>query len=357
VPTALMVATGKGAELGILIKGGEALQRAYDVGVVVLDKTGTITEGKPTVTDVIVTPGVDESEVLRLAAGVEALSEHPLADAITRAAMNLSLERAAVSDFESRTGRGVIAKSRTGQRIAVGSADLLRELGVNVAELGGGAESLSGHGRTPVFVALDDRAIALLGVADPVKPTSAAAIARLKGQGLDVVMLTGDSQSAADAVARAVGVDRVIPHVRPDEKVAHVRRLQQGVANGNRPRVVAMVGDGINDAPALAQADVGIAMGTGTDVAMEAGDLTLMRGDLNAVADALQLSRRAMRLMKQNLFWAFIYNVIGIPLAALGMLTPVIAGGAMAFSSVSVVGNSLRLRRFRGATTVQQETT
>jgi P-type Cu+ transporter len=350
VPTALMVATGKGAQLGVLIKGGEALQRAMDVEILVLDKTGTLTLGKPTITDIILandpTPANAEVRILALAAGVEALSEHPLADAIARAATERSITRAEVRDFESRTGRGVVARAATGERIAVGSEALLQELGIETALLAIRATELAEAGRTPVFVAIDDRAVALFGIADPVKPSSREAVQRLQRLGLEVVMLTGDGESTARAVARDVGIAHVIARVMPDQKVEQIRLLQRG--NGAGPRVVAMVGDGINDAPALAQADVGIAMGTGTDVAMEAGDITLMRGDLTAVADALLLSRRAMGLMRQNLFWAFIYNVIGIPLAALGMLTPVIAGAAMAFSSVSVVGNSLRLRRFHG---------
>ncbi len=353
IPTALMVATGKGAQLGILIKGGEALQRARDVDVVVLDKTGTITEGKATVTDVLLAPDaapwITESRVLALAAGVETQSEHPLADAITRAAASRELPGVEVRDFEARPGRGVLARLESGERIAIGNPALLEELGIEARSLASHAATLADAGRTAVFVAVDGRLAALFGVADPVKPTSKEAVGRLRALGLDVVMLTGDAESAAQAVANEVGIDRVIARVLPEQKVDHVRNLQQGGGRNGGAHVVAMAGDGINDAPALAQADVGIAMGTGTDVAMEAGDITLMRGDLLAVADALRLSRRAMTLMRQNLFWAFIYNVVGIPLAAMGMLTPVIAGGAMAFSSVSVVGNSLRLRRFSGS--------
>jgi P-type Cu+ transporter len=351
VPTALMVASGKGAQLGILIKGGEALQRARDIDVVVVDKTGTVTEGKPTVTDVFAAPGVADAgtEALSLAASVDALSEHPLADAITRAATQRGLVRKPVNDFIARPGRGVVARTADGRRVAVGNAALLADLHVSTSALSPQAEQLAASGRTPVFVAIDDHAAAVLGIADPVRPTSRLAIERLKQMNVDVVMLTGDAEGAARAVAREVGIERVIAHVLPDEKAAQIAALQGSAGtNGQPPRLVAMVGDGINDAPALARADIGIAMGGGTDVAMEAGDITLMRADLNAAVDALLLARRAMRLMRQNLFWAFIYNVIGIPLAALGFLTPVVAGAAMAFSSVSVVGNSLRLRRFRG---------
>ena len=369
VPTAVMVATGRGAQLGVLIKGGEALQRAAAVDVVVLDKTGTITAGRPAVVSLLVhsvetlgapvTGGAHASALgaaplsfapesdaaLALAAGVEAMSEHPLADAILRAAAERGLTRAAVTGFESRTGRGAMAKGADGKRIAVGNADLMAELGVSVASLAVEAERAAQRGETPVYVASDAELLAVLGVADPVKPGSVDGIAALKRAGHEVVMLTGDVRSAAESVAKAVGVDRVVAQVMPGAKVDEVRRLQAG------GRVVAMVGDGINDAPALAQADVGIAMGTGTDIAMEAGDITVMRGSLEAVADALVLARRTMRTMKQNLFWAFVYNVIGIPVAAgvlypaFGwMLSPVIASAAMAFSSVSVVGNSLRLR-------------
>ena len=344
VPTALMVASGTGARLGVLIKGGEALQRARSVGVVVLDKTGTVTAGQPTVTDVMLSgnrsaPSLDSAEasVLRLAAAVEASSEHPLADAIVRAAKERSMELPEARDFESRTGQGAIGFVE-GERIIVGNAALLKELGVDVGELESRASQLASNGRTPVYVAIGEAAAAVLGIADPIKPTSREAIASFKRMGLEVVMLTGDARATAESVAREAGVDRVVAEVLPDQKVAEIRRLQES------GKVVAMAGDGINDAPALAQADVGIAMGTGTDIAMEAGDITLIRGDLRAAVDAIRLARRSMRIMKQNLFWAFIYNVVGIPLAAAGLLSPVVASAAMAFSSVSVVGNSLRLR-------------
>jgi Cu+-exporting ATPase len=273
------------------------------------------------------------------------MSEHPLADAIMRAASERGITRAAVTGFESRTGRGAIAKAADGRRIAVGNAALMQELGVAVVALAVNAELAASGGQTPVYVAADNQLLAVFGVADPIKDGSVEGIAALKRAGLEVVMLTGDVRGAAEAVAKAVGVDRVVAQVLPDGKVAEVRRIQ---AEG---RVVAMVGDGINDAPALAQADIGIAMGTGTDIAMEAGDITVMRGSLVAVADALDLARRTMRTMRQNLFWAFIYNVVGIPIAAgvlypaFGItLSPILASAAMAFSSVSVVGNSLRLR-------------
>ena len=341
VPTALMVATGKGAQLGVLIKGGEALQRAHEIDVVVLDKTGTITAGRPTVAD-IAAPDADADDVLALAAGVEALSEHPLADAIVRAASDRKLTRPSVRDFQSHTGRGAEATTADGKRVAVGNAALMRDVGSRVDGLAGRAAEFASKGQTPVYVAVNGTAVAVFGIADSLKPDSRDAIAAMRRMGLDVVMLTGDTRATAESVARQAGIERVIAEVRPDKKVDAVRELQ---ADG---KVVAMVGDGINDAPALAQADVGIAIGTGTDVAIEAADVTLMRGELRSAVDAMSLARGTMRVMRQNLFWAFIYNVIGIPLAAAGMLNPIIAGGAMAFSSVSVVGNSLRLRRFHG---------
>ena len=340
VPTAVMVASGKGAQLGALIRGGEPLQRSGDLNTVVLDKTGTITQGQPAVTDIRVR-AMDANTVLGLVAGVEALSEHPLAEAIVRAASEHHVARAAVRDFESRAGRGALARSADGKRIAVGNPTLMRELGVEVESWRDDSAMLIAQARTPVYVAIDDAVVAILGIADPVRPTSAEAVAELGRMGLDVVMVTGDSRGTAEAVARQAGIARVIAEVLPEQKVEAIQSMQSA------GKVVAMVGDGINDAPALAQADVGIAIGTGTDIAIEAADITLMRADLRAAADAIALARKTMRTMRQNLFWAFVYNVIGIPLAALGLLSPIIASGAMAFSSVSVVGNSLRLRGFR----------
>jgi Cu+-exporting ATPase len=349
VPTAVMVSTGKGAEAGVLIKGGEALQRARDVTTVVLDKTGTVTEGRPTVTDLAPAPGasVAEDEVLRLVASLESSSEHPLADAIVRHAADRGMALADAEGFDAVTGRGAVG-TVDGRRIAVGNALLMRDHGIDPGALREDAERLAAEGKTPVYVGIDGALAGVVAVADPVRATSREAIGRLHRMGLQVVMLTGDNRHTADAVAREAGIDRVVAEVLPEGKVAEIKRLQ------GEGRVVAMVGDGINDAPALAQADVGIAIGTGTDVAREAADVTLMRGDLTGVASAIELSRRTMRTMKQNLFWAFIYNVVGIPIAAgvlypaLGLLlSPILASAAMAFSSVSVVMNSLRLRRVR----------
>jgi Cu+-exporting ATPase len=345
VPTAVMVATGKGAELGVLIKGGEALQRAGDVTTVVLDKTGTVTEGRPTVTDLLVTARGSETTVLGAVAALEALSEHPLADAIVRAARERGVAQGSVEGFQSVTGKGVVGVV-DGAAMAVGNASLMADYAIDITPLAADAARLADAGRTPMYVARDGALAGLVAVADPIKETSRAAIARLHAMGLQVVMLTGDTERTARAIAREAGIDRVVAGVLPDGKVAELRRLQ---AEG---QVVAMVGDGINDAPALAQADIGMAIGTGTDVAAEAADVVLMRGDLRAAAQAVELSRRTMTTMKQNLFWAFIYNVVGIPVAAgvlypaFGLLlTPVLASAAMAFSSVSVVTNSLRLRR------------
>jgi Cu+-exporting ATPase len=355
VPTAVMVSTGKGAELGVLIKGGEALQRAGDVTTVVLDKTGTVTEGRPTVTDVVPAPGTayaspaGSHELLELVASLESSSEHPLADAIVRHAKDRGYAVRAPEAFASHTGRGATGVV-DGTAIAVGNAALMAEWAVDVAPLRADAERLAAEGKTPMYAAVDGALAGVIAVADPIKATSRDAVRRLRAMGLDVVMLTGDNRRTAEAVARAAGIDRVVAEVLPDGKVAEVKRLQ---AEGH---VVAMVGDGVNDAPALAQADVGLAVGSGADVAVEAADVALMRGDLAGVARAIALSRRTMRTMKQNLFWAFAYNVVGIPVAAgvlypaFGLLlSPILASAAMAFSSVSVVSNSLRLRQARFA--------
>ncbi len=345
VPTAVMVATGRGASLGILIKGGEALQRAADITTVVLDKTGTITEGRPRVMSIEPVDGYDTGEALWLAAAVEALSEHPLAEAVVRYAREHDVVLPPVTAFASATGRG--ARGTVGGRtVLVGNAAFAEQAAAGTAAARSVVERLSALGQTVLHVVVDGRLALLVGIADPIRPTTVEAIASLERLGLRVVMLTGDQEATARAVAAQAGVREVRAGVLPEGKVAEVRRLQEGGA------VVAMVGDGVNDAPALAQADVGMALGTGTDIAVEAGDVTLMRGDLRAVVAAIQLSRATMRTMRQNLFWAFIYNVVGIPVAAgvlypvFGiLLSPILASGAMAFSSVSVVTNSLRLRR------------
>ncbi|MGH7617497.1 MAG: heavy metal translocating P-type ATPase [Gemmatimonadaceae bacterium] len=349
VPTAIMVATGKGAELGVLIKGGRALQRAGDVDTVVLDKTGTITEGRPTVTGVSVAPkaALAEDAFVAVVASVERSSEHALADAIVRYASDRGIATRPAEHFESTPGGGVRGRV-DGREVIAGNESFLVDHHIGVEPVRADAQRFADAAKTPVYVAIDGTVAGVIAIADPIKPTSRAAIQRLREMGLDVVMLSGDHPHTANAVAREAGVERVVAGVMPSAKVAEVRRLQED------GRVVAMVGDGINDAPALAQADVGIAIGTGTDVAVEAADVALMRGDLAGVAAAIRLSRRTVRTMKENLFWAFIYNVIGIPIAAgvlypsFGiLLSPVLASAAMAFSSVSVVSNSLRLRGFK----------
>jgi Cu+-exporting ATPase len=341
VPTAVMVATGRGAELGILIKGGEALERSSRLDTVVFDKTGTVTEGKPTVQRIV---GEDEAEALRLAASLERHSEHPLGEAIVAAGAARGLVLTEPRQFESLTGRGVIGIVE-GRRVAVGNAALLAGLGISPGRFAPQAEAFAAKAHTTVFIAVDGDVVAVIALADAVRPAAREAVQVLRRMGLESVMLTGDDARTAEAVARAVGIDRVAAGLLPEGKLEEVRRLQ------SEGRTVAMVGDGINDAPALAQADVGIAMGTGTDVAIEAGDITLMRGDPLGVPGAVALARRTMRVMRQNLFWAFVYNVVGIPIAAGALypafglqLTPAFAAAAMAVSSVSVVMNSLRLR-------------
>jgi len=350
IPTAIMVATGRAAELGFLLKGGEALERVGRVGTVLLDKTGTVTEGHPVLTDVIPARGKEDLAWLGPVASIEASSEHPLAGAVHTGAVERGAKKTLVAEFRSHTGKGASGVVR-GVPVAVGSAALMEELGIDPAPLAPEAERLSALGKTAVFAAVGGELAGLLAVADRVRPSSREAIARLGELGLEVVLLTGDNRRTALAVAGEAGISRVVPEVLPEGKVAEIRRLQESGT------VVAMVGDGINDAPALAAADVGIAMGSGTDIAAEAGDVVLMRADLRTVTDAIELSRRATRIMRQNLFWAFIYNVIGIPIAAgvlyprFGiLLSPMLASAAMALSSVSVVSNSLRLRRYGGKT-------
>jgi P-type Cu+ transporter len=352
VPTAVMVATGKGAQLGVLIKGGAALERASQITTVVLDKTGTITAGKPSITDVVMIPGgaPDETAMLRLAASLEVHSEHPLASAIVAHAKDRGVTMAKTGSFESFTGRGTMGVT-DGRAVIVGNAAMMEDWSIDLAPLAADAHRLAGDAKTVVYIGVDGKLAALVAIADPIKPTSVEAVRRLRALGLHVVMLTGDQPRTANAIAAAAGIDRVVGGVLPEGKRDEIRRLQA------EHEVVAMVGDGINDAPALAQADVGIAIGTGSDIAIEAGDITLMRGDLRAAVHAIELARATMRTMRQNLFWAFIYNSVGIPLAAgvfypaFGiLLSPIIASAAMALSSVSVVTNSLRLRGFHAST-------
>ncbi|HET9065372.1 MAG TPA: heavy metal translocating P-type ATPase [Gemmatimonadales bacterium] len=349
VPTAVMVASGKGAQAGVLVKGGGALERAAGIDTVILDKTGTITAGRPVVTDLVLVEGSrhDPDRVRSLVASLESVSEHPLGEAILAHADAAGLPRHHPTEFDSITGRGVTGVV-DGVRVRVGNAGLMTEAGLGLQPLAATLARLGAAGRTAMYIALDHELVAVIAVADPIKPGAATAVARLRQMGLDVVMLTGDTEATARAIAREAGIDRVVAGVEPEGKVGEVRRLQAGGAS------VGMVGDGINDAPALAQADVGMAIGTGTDIAAEAADVVLMRGELGSVADTIHLARHTLTIIKQNLFWAFGYNVIGIPIAAgvlyptTGLLlSPILASAAMAFSSVSVVSNSLRLRRVR----------
>ncbi len=351
VPTAIMVATGMGAQRGVLVKSGAALQRAGDIDTVVLDKTGTITEGRPRVTDVLCAEGFDERGVLAAAAGVETSSEHPLGRAILERAGELDVAAPSAEGFASVSGRGARASVELGGAralVSIGNRSMMELAGADPGPLIEDAERLAGEGKTPMFVAIGGRVAGIIAVADTLREWSVSAVERLHAMGMTVVMLTGDHERTARAIASLAGIDRVVAGVLPEGKVEEIRRLQ------GEGRAVAMVGDGVNDAPALAAADVGIAMGAGTDIAAEAGDITLMRDDPLAIVQAVKLSRRAMRTMKQNLFWAFVYNTACVPVAAgvlypaFGiLLSPVLASAAMAFSSVSVVANSLRLKGAR----------
>jgi Cu+-exporting ATPase len=359
-PTSIMVGTGKGAESGILIRGGEALEGAHKLDTVVLDKTGTLTRGTPELTGMVVEDGIREEELLRLVASAEKTSEHPLGEAIVRGAKDRGLPLAEADAFEAVSGSGIRARVE-GREVLVGSRRFFSELGISEDGLLPEAEELAREGKTPIFVALDGEPAGLVAVADVVRDESREAVGRLHALGLEVAMLTGDNRRTAEAIARKLRIDRVVAEVRPEDKSNEVKRLQ---AEGKR---VGMVGDGINDAPALAQADVGIAIGTGTDVAMEAADVTLISGDVRGVARAIGLSKATVRNIKQNLFWAFAYNVALIPVAAgvlyplfsdgsvpdvlrpvlgeYGFLNPVLAAAAMALSSITVISNALRLRR------------
>jgi Cu+-exporting ATPase len=338
---------GQGALNGVLFRNAEAVEKLRDVNTLVVDKTGTLTLGRPQVVDVVVEPGLEESDALGLVASLERASEHPLAQAIVKGAEERGISLQPVANFESLTGRGVRG-TVGGRSVSVGNRRFMETLGTLSAQLAAKAEALRAQGKTAMFAAIDRRVCAVIAVADPVKQTTPAAVQALKDEGVQIVMLSGDARSTAEAVGRQLGIEQVIAEVLPEQKVQHVKRLQ---AEG---RVVAMAGDGINDAPALAQAQVGIAMGTGTDVAIESASVTLVKGDLRAIVKAIRLSRATMRNVKQNLFFAFVYNALGVPIAAgvlypfFGvLLSPIFAGAAMAMSSVSVVSNALRLRRVR----------
>jgi P-type Cu+ transporter len=343
-PMSIMTGTGRGATAGVLIKNAEALELMEKIDTLVVDKTGTLTLGKPKLIAVEPSNGFDEAEVLRLAAALERGSEHPLAAAIVDGAQEGGIELPASSGFESRTGKGVIGTIE-GREVALGNAALMRDIGIDPKPLEAKADAHRGEGQGVMFVALDGKLGGLVVVADPVKDTAAEAIAELHREGIRIVMLTGDSRITAQAVARRVGIDEVMAEILPDQKQAKVAALRK---EGRR---VAMAGDGINDAPALAAADVGVAMGTGTDVAMESAAITLVKGDLNGIVRARRLSRAVMRNIRQNLFFAFVFNAAGVPIAA-GvlypwfnvLLSPIVAGAAMSLSSVTVIGNSLRLR-------------
>jgi Cu+-exporting ATPase len=346
-PMSIMVGTGKGATLGVLIKNAEALEIMEKIDTLVIDKTGTLTEGKPRLVAVTAVGGFDEATVLRLGASLERASEHPLAEAIVRGALEKQIDLASTDHFESITGQGVTG-SIEGHAVALGNLKLMQSLAVDAEHLSGDADAARGEGQTVMLVAIDGKAAGLISVADPIKQSTPEAIRDLHAEGIRIVMLTGDNLTTAQAVARKLDIDRVEADVSPDQKADIVKKLQ---AEG---RIVAMAGDGINDAPALAQAHVGIAMGTGTDVAIESAGITLVKGDLHGILRARRLSHATMRNIRQNLFFAFVYNALGVPVAAgvlyplFGLLlSPMIAAAAMSFSSVSVITNALRLRKVK----------
>ncbi|MHA4131572.1 heavy metal translocating P-type ATPase [Bacillus cereus] len=339
-PTSIMAGSGRSAEYGILFKGGEHLEATHRLDTVILDKTGTVTNGKPVLTDVIVADGFNENELLRLVGAAERNSEHPLAEAIVEGIKEKKIDIPSSETFEAIPGFGIESVVE-GKHLLIGTRRLMKKFNIDIEEVSKSMEALEREGKTAMLIAIDKEYAGIVAVADTVKDTSKAAIARLKKMGLDVVMITGDNTQTAQAIAKQVGIDHVIAEVLPEGKAEEVKKLQ---TNGKK---VAMVGDGINDAPALATANIGMAIGTGTDVAMEAADITLIRGDLNSIADAIFMSKMTIRNIKQNLFWALAYNALGIPIAALGFLAPWVAGAAMAFSSVSVVLNALRLQRVK----------
>ncbi|AKL86344.1 YvgX [Bacillus atrophaeus UCMB-5137] len=339
-PTSIMAGSGRSAEFGILFKGGEHLEKTHRLDTIVLDKTGTVTNGKPVLTDAVAADGFEETELLRLAAAAETGSEHPLGEAIAAGVKEKGIDIPKLTRFEAKIGAGVSAEA-AGKAILVGSRRLMESEGVQHEALLSQMSALEGEGKTVMLVSVDGEPAGLIAVADTIKETSREAVKRLMSMGLEVIMMTGDNRKTAEAIAKEAGITRVIAEVRPEQKAEEISRLQQ---TGSR---VAMVGDGINDAPALATADIGMAIGTGTDIAMETADITLIRGDLNSIADAIRMSRLTMKNIKQNLFWALGYNTLGIPIAAFGFLAPWVAGAAMAFSSVSVVLNALRLQRVK----------
>ncbi len=339
-PAALMVGVGKGAEAGILIRGAEVLERARQLTTVVFDKTGTLTRGEPTVTDILPSDGNDEAAVLRMAAAVEMGSEHPLGEAIVRAARHRQIELPKVANSEAIPGHG-IQGIVDGHKVALGNRRLMNSLGVDITSVESAMQRLEAEGKTAMLVALDQTLAGVIAVADTLKPEAVEAVANLRREGIEVIMLSGDNRRTAEAIARQLGIERVYAEVLPGDKAKLIQELQQ------QGKIVAMVGDGVNDAPALAVADIGIALGSGSDVAKETGGIILLRDNVNDVVTAIRLSRATLRKIKQNLFWAFIYNAVGIPIAALGFLNPMIAGAAMALSSLSVIVNSALLKRMK----------